>query len=346
MKKAIYFLVVAVLAAGLVLSCAPKPAPAPTPAPSPAPAPAPKPVEPIALKMIVSLSTKNPLIVNLQKVFVDKVNERAKGELTIKITGGPETIGTPDQGTAIQRGIVEMGTVYSLSFESIAPGTGAIDLSGISFQLERERGLYELENELLKSVNLLALGRGITHWEPFFYIFTNKRAETPYALAGQRIGSTPAFFPFTKAIGCVPTPIATEDYYIAMEQGLVDGLATVISTWVSLSIHEVTNYIIDHPFKAANSLILINLQTWNRLPKHLQDLMVDCAIESDIAMADFEKGLRAKARQTGLDAGVKIIQFSSADAKWFNETGYRASWEDRMKIYPAVTPKFRDLLSP
>lgn len=40
--------------------------------------------------------------------FIDKVNERAKGELAIKVRGGPEVIGSLDLGLALHKGTIQM----------------------------------------------------------------------------------------------------------------------------------------------------------------------------------------------------------------------------------------------
>ena len=131
-----------------------------------------------------------------------------------------------------------------------------------------------------------------------------------------------------------------------METGLVDGLITATHTWASAGIHEVTEYILDQPFMAPNGLLIINLNTWNEMPEHLQDLMTECAIESDREMAELEKDLRVQSRQKGLDIGVELIQLSSADAERFLENGYQSAWEYRMEQFPEVTPTFEELLSP
>ena len=36
---------------------------------------------------------------------------------------------------------------------------------------------------------------------------------------------------------------------------------------------------IDHPFSCGHTAILVNLDKWNSLPKHLQDLMNEVGVE-------------------------------------------------------------------
>ena len=81
-----------------------------------------------------------------KETFVDKVNERSKGEVTIKLLGGGEVIEPVDQGFAVQMGVVDMALTLVGYYESLVPGAGAINLSQVSHELERERDFYGLMN--------------------------------------------------------------------------------------------------------------------------------------------------------------------------------------------------------
>ena len=46
-----------------------------------------------------------------KRMFIDRVNERSKGELIIKVKGGPEVIKPFDLGVSVQRGGIDMAIV-------------------------------------------------------------------------------------------------------------------------------------------------------------------------------------------------------------------------------------------
>ena len=53
--------------------------------------------------------------------FIDKVNERAKGELKIVVRGGPEAIAMFDQAMAVKSGIADCIYTPSGMFTSVIP---------------------------------------------------------------------------------------------------------------------------------------------------------------------------------------------------------------------------------
>ena len=75
----------------------------------------------------------------------------------------------------------------------------------------------------------------------------------------------------------------------------------------------------------------MNLDSWNRIPKHLQDLMNKTMIEVEREIVDFWAGGHEKAWQTMMDNGVEPIDFSPADAKWFLDLADKVAWADQAK---------------
>jgi TRAP-type C4-dicarboxylate transport system substrate-binding protein len=136
------------------------------------------------------------------------------------------------------------------------------------------------------------------------------------------------------------------EYNSAMERGLVDGInSTPVTHWVGIGGHEVTKYVVDHPYYQCSVVAIMNLKKWNQLSKQQQTLLRE-------TMANFEKeamskyeAARNKAMQKELNSGVQTITFSPADAEWFVETAYDSAWAYQMKRFPEVTPKLKELLS-
>lgn len=68
------------------------------------------------------------------------------------------------------------------------------------------------------------------------------------------------------------------DRYGALEQGVIDAAVHGFDSATKASLYEVTKYVIDHPFGGTSTSMIINLDTWNSLPKHLQDVLMEAAI--------------------------------------------------------------------
>ena len=101
----------------------------------------------------VSLVSKdnNAELQEFDRAFIQRVNEKAKGELIIKYRGGPETIPAFDQGKAVQKGVVDISIVPYGFYEPLAPGIGGAMLTQVSLEEERKPGGgYDLLNEIHK----------------------------------------------------------------------------------------------------------------------------------------------------------------------------------------------------
>ncbi len=345
MKKVIYYVLMLALLAGVSFGCAQAPAPAPTPKPAPKPTPAPAPApkgELITLKALTFISPKsgsNKMYIE----YINRVNEAAKGELFIDLVGGPEVIGTFDQAEALRTGVIDLDHIAAARYDPILPEGAAFALSEINSAEQRKSGFADLMVELHKKINYYYIGN-LRHG-PGFYLWTNFLPETPYDLAGHRMRTGSLYDLFMKAIGIAPITMSQSEVYTAIERGLVDGFGDTTASVQRYKFYEVTKYRIDHKFYYPNVTTVMNLDKWNSLPKHLQDLMQDIMLEMEPeAVAHFDSVAEANDKSL-LDAGMEFIKFSPADAKWYVDTAYRAAWDDFMKKSPENAPKLKKLSS-
>jgi TRAP-type C4-dicarboxylate transport system substrate-binding protein len=298
----------------------------------------------------VSFVAKNNYIYGLvQKNFVDRVNEQAKGELLIKFRGGPETFTPFDIPKAVQNGTVDMGTTFVGAIEPIVRGLQADMLTQLSLDEERKPGgAYDFVNEMYKKNGLYYLGRGLYMKKGFFYtVLRNKKVERPADLKGLSLGGTTAAQAPALAWGCAYTPIPLDDAYSALERGIVDGIQGMpASGYRFYSIHEISKYIVDNPIYNATVRVFMNLKSFNGLPKHLQALIIKTFIEGEKEMSVIAQAKEDEDLQWMLQKGpIKLIKFSPQDAKVYVDAAYNSAWDYQQKRFPEITPKLRELFS-
>lgn len=257
---------------------------------------------------------------------MEKVNKAAKGELVIDWVGGPEAIPAQDQAEAVVRGVTDFCLTPTSYYLSLLPEAQYLTFSRLLPWEEREIGFYDLLDKLHKEVGLYFLGRDA--WGVLFHIWTNTKVETPYDLAGQvlRVGRTPRAFATALGIKWVSLPMA--DIYSALDRGLVEGYTLPAESSADHRLYEVVKYGTRPGWWNRNEVLLINLDSWNGIPKHLQDLMNKTMIEVEREIVDFWIGGHEKAWQTMMDNGVEPIDFSPADAKWFLDLADKVAWSD------------------
>ena len=277
-------------------------------------------------------------------IWGDLVNERAKGELVIDFIGGPEIIPGFDQPKAVMEGSIDI--VYNVTAYSapLVPSADTMHLSQYLPWEERERGVYDLYVELMKEMNAMYLGRMMTP-NAGFYFWVNDPVERPEDLAGLKMRSAALYDEFMKALGITPVTVAIPDVYSALERGIVDGFGQPIAVAHGMGWTDITKNLIDHMFYNQNGQILVNLDVWNSIPKHLQDIMLEAAAEQEYLTTDYIEEVIKDMRQEMQAMGVQFIKFSPADAKYFIDLAYSTSWEvAKEKVSPEMYARLQQLL--
>jgi len=282
-----------------------------------------------------------------QKVFIDRINEKAKGQVSINYRGGPEVIGQFDLGAAVQKGIVDIATVSVGFYEALVPGNGAAMLSELTPQEERKPGgAYSYLDEMHNKAGLKYLGKAAPSKDLFFFCYTKKKVLTQKDFSGFRIGCSTGSRAAVEGWGAAVTNVKIADYYSAMERGLVDAICGVpLDVWVSLGAHEVTKFVIDHPYYVSTAVVIMNLNSWNKLPKDLQNLFTDAMVEYEKEKIPMEQKQREEARQKMINAKIEFYKLAPEVATWYVKTAYSAAWDYQQKRFPEVTAKLKDLLT-
>lgn len=327
----------------LVVACAPAPTPppasAPTPAPAPAPSPAPaSPTAPIVLKAATSDSTDSPRVASIHP-FIERVNQRSNGELIIELVGGPEAIGRWEQTDAIRTGVIDLTVHYDDTARF--PAGNSVYYTLLTGPEMRETGMYDLLAEMYKEENIAYLGMGQGYTQ--LRIWTNKRTNTPYDLVGQRMEGSPAWNDFLEALGIAPVGMKRGEIFTSLDQGLIDGYTTPPSDMWYLGTYEIVKYQVGPPFWRSSRKFLMNLDSFNQLPQHLQQLLMDVVIELEPEQRDRDMTVDAEFLQKVLDSGVETIEWSPADTQWFIDLSYDSMWKKIIDTHPVNGPKLREL---
>jgi len=344
MKKTIcYMVVIVALLVGLLIGCAPTPTPTPMPTPTPTPTPAPKP-EPIVLKAVCIFPWTTSWTFANFRDFVEIINERAEGELIIEILGGPEVIPPMEQIEALRSGVFDINATMGSYYASIMPSANALPLSEFTPWEEREIEAYDLWVKIHKEkVNAMYLGK----YSPNeFYIWANKRIENPYTdFNGLKIRGVPMYKPFLDAFGASLITMPMGDVYTAMERGVVDGYCMPSEIVDDSGWAEVTKYQIGPGwYKMNNRTCLVNFDTWNRLPEHLQKLLLDTYEEIELKWWPLQKNYYEDVNKKLESEGVAFIKFSPQEEEWFLDTIKDESWKWVLEQATEYGPQLRELL--
>ncbi|MBW1800911.1 MAG: TRAP transporter substrate-binding protein DctP, partial [Deltaproteobacteria bacterium] len=262
--------------------------------------------------------------------YRDKINELSKGELEIKWLGGPEVIPTPALAEAVIKGRVDIAYNVGMLFADKIPGAAGIAFSPYTPMEERKNGIYEWLDGQFRKGNLHLLARGKTDMP--FYTFTNFPVKALNDFKGKQIGGLDFSMGFFKALGASVVNVPKPDWYTSVQRGVVDGYMLPTGNMVNYKLQEITKYVVDHEINLNQEVIVINLKKWNSLPKHLQKLMTDVAVQLEYDIRDFFQKDTIRARKVMKDAGLKFLKLSPEEAKRYIEIFRDSVWKDFVKI--------------
>jgi TRAP-type C4-dicarboxylate transport system substrate-binding protein len=260
-------------------------------------------------------------------MFMDKVKAISKGELVIKLMGGPEAIPAPDAPAAAQRGSVDIANSMFPFSDTLAPGMDALGRAEYSPAELRKNGALEFVQKLFAKSGIYFLGAASPS-DPQVQtcIYLKKEIKTIDDLKGLKIAATGGSNrAHIDGLGAVCVPIGFPEYFTAMERGVVDGYNIGIPGIQDFGLTPVTGYMLDELFSSNGAGFLVNMKKWNSLPQNLKDVLTKAAIETEIDGCREWNGIVAKVKKDISAAGVKIIKFSHEDSVKF----YR-NYRDKM----------------
>lgn len=147
-------------------------------------------------------------------------------------------------------------------------------------------------------------------------IWLKSKITTVEGLKGQKIRAGDANArTMLDLIGAVGTSMSSGDVYMGLERGSLDGTMTTDEQVVGTKLYEQVKYGIYEPkLLIASIAIVMTKDTWNSLPKDLQD-MVDKAIEKNkTAFLDSVKEEDASYPTTLKENGVELYSFSTEES--------------------------------
>jgi TRAP-type C4-dicarboxylate transport system substrate-binding protein len=205
------------------------------------------------------------------KMVEEAVKNNTEHELKIRIYPNQTLSKGKDNWNSIKTGISDMGWCFHGYWPGMTPLADVISLPALPFKTG-EKGsevlwkLYEKFPEIKKQFedNHILL---LYTTEPYSLITTGKQVRTLEDLKGMKIRMTGG--PPTdqmKALGGIPMSIPMPDVYLALKQGVIDGMGTPWEAIHTYRLYEVAEYYTQTPFPAVYFSIAVNKRKWNALP--------------------------------------------------------------------------------
>jgi len=317
---------------GLVIGCQQ----APAPEPSSTPAPAQKP-ETMTIKAIGYMDPTRQAQNTEYLLLIELINSRTGDEFQIEYVGGGEVIPSKEQPESLSQGAVDMLFHYGSSYSSQVPEITLLSLSKMgpagTHLLEEEMksgGVYDFVRKAHERYNMYFLGRADS--QNVATLFTNKKVEKIADFAGQSfITGSPIRIKFVEGLGAEAVAIPPADAYNALERGLATGTLQTPSEAYKLGLQEFVKYIILPSFKEnSNMLVVLNLDTWNKIPSHIKKIIQDTQVEVWHMSANADLGRQDNAIKMMQAYGLEICRIPNNELPFYMNL-YNEGAKERLK---------------
>lgn len=180
-----------------------------------------------------------------------------------------------------------------------------------------------LVSRLEKEIPVKVLGR---YWMGERYILTrSKPVYTPEDLKGLkiRVPTYGMFVPGYKALGANPTPINYAEVYMALQQGVVDGMENPVGLIRGMKFYEVAKYLTTIPVINAVNVLTVNKQSFDKLPPEYQKILVEAGPESSKYLEELMTKEMTENLTFFQEKGVNVLKPKDIDA-----------WSAKLKGFP------------
>ena len=265
------------------------------------------------------------------KPAVDMFNELAKGKMEIELFYSDQLVPTGELFRAMQAGTIDC---VQSDDDSMASPTEVTVFGGyfplaLRYSLDvpalfYKYGLDQIWKDEYAKVGIKHISAG--SWDPCNFS-TKKPINSLADLNGLRVFTFPTAGRFLTQFGVVPVTLPWEDVEVALQTGELDGLAwsgiteDYTSGWSKVSPYFLTNSIsgawIGHFFA--------NMDRWNEVPPHLQQLMMTCFDQSHYHRQWWYWAGEARLRVEGAD--MKLTTLPDADYKIMEDAAHKF-WDE------------------
>jgi C4-dicarboxylate-binding protein DctP len=266
-------------------------------------------------------------------VYTDMVKKATNGEVELVFYHASKLGGEAEALEGIQMGTIDMGTLTSGPAANFFPQTMVFDIpylissNAAGWEFLKSDFVKHLSDEFLKKtgIRILAIAEhGYRH-------FTAKGAElrTPADMKGLkiRVMENPAHMAMTRGLGATPTPISYSELYMALQQGVVDGMECPIANIHDSKFYEVQTSMVLDGHLYGPLVVFINEDKYQSLSKAQQEALVKgaqafCVVHAGITGASDAAALKAMEAK-----GMKIHHPSADEQKMFRDAAQPAALE-------------------
>ena len=320
--RSVWLLLIVVLIGALVLTsggCSgQKPAGEKTPASN-------EKTEPITLRLASTLPVGHHQT-RACDFFKQLVEERSQGKVRIEHYPAMQLYSDKDLVDVLPRGGVEIANIHYGMWTGLVPEFGLLDIMGLvdgpehSYRIQDDPEVREIIGKKLaeKGNAILLDWLGMEARGPL----TTRKVEKLEDWKGMKVRAHSEYCSYWfKALGASPVVMSSGEVYQALQRKAIEGVMSGGTSYIQRKFVEVGKYAIDNPFIGYSAFALvINKDTWDKLPKDIQKIMIQAGKEAnDFNRQEAHKDEEASWAQMRQMPGFTVVHLSDQETKRWRE---------------------------
>jgi TRAP-type C4-dicarboxylate transport system substrate-binding protein len=309
------------------------------------------PPKPIKLRLSCGLPITH-FFTEAMQVFKREVETGTNGLVSVETYPGGELYKHMDVVRLLPMGGIEMGIVSS----SHLVGVNLVgNIGGYYFMVQTDKQWFKARDTVMSIVDKLYNRSNIKIVVPLYYgeaaFGGNKLLRVPADAKGLKIrGPTKAHLECISAWGAVGSSLDAGEVYDALGKGAIDVVCTGWSSHGARAHYEVAKYF-SGPTMFSTWFLMMNLDTWNGLPKDVQKIVAQAAEKTEKftkdEVANDDKKWIAKIRESGASVHFFTPEELTAWAeatkpvydKWVAESKKKGYGDEIIQVLRALSIK-------
>lgn len=263
---------------------------------------------------------------DLFQEFADKVTQRTKGEVVVKVFPSEQLGKEADLIQQVKSGALDISAPSMPALSNLVP---ALEIASAPFlwtdwaQAEKviTGPAFQPQFDDLRDKHSVLMLSKIWYWG-WRNLTTGTRAVSrPEDLAGMkiRVPESPVWVEMIRAMGAAPTPIPFGEVYTALQQKLVDGQENPIPTIYSRKFYEVQAHLSMTRHMLQNNTMIINKRSFDKLTPEFQKVLMEeaaaASAKNSKLQQERETSMLEEIRKTGKTAIVDKPDRAAFSAK-------------------------------
>lgn len=285
------------------------------------------------LKALSAWATTLPLVPEVYYKFQAAATKASNGEITFQNVG-PEAVTAFEQLEPLSQGVFDID-FQSSAYHQANTGMGVVLQSLIDLDPAKLRssGMMDWLNDYYrKNFGVIILSAFSTG--PTTFVLTSPLTGDT-KLSGRKLRTNASYEGIVRSLGGSPVSMSPPDAYAAMQKGMLEGAAWPASFTADFKLYEVAKYMTSPNFSQGCTVVLMNADKFDSLPKTIQDALIQAGKETDLIGTAYSKSQIENQDKIMKEHGVQITEFSPEIAAAIAKLDIDASIEIARRSQPA-----------